>query len=190
MLKNKLCEICGICVIVFGIILCGSSCTSYHGENNEAAIEMITAFITQRYHQVSLENVDVVYEESRKYYSQRLVDIGTAWGLDGQQQEESKKYFEETGYLTSVETVYVEPNGDSKYLAKAAVVFFTNEHTYDMVVNYAFEIRLTQTDKNELLIDDIICVSNEALAITNGIIHVDAGVAHVPDQEETCDHKH
>ena len=125
----------------------------------------------------------------QKYYSSSLINENQAWGINEKQQEESLSYFQETGYTTKLESVGVTFESGT-YIVKAAVVYFTNDHLYDYVTNYIFNMLFIEDRKQRYLIDTIECVSNETLQITDGTIHVSDGVAHVADHHGECDHEH
>lgn len=176
--------------ILIIVLVCNCfSCSVNNEPDQDAIFEFVNSYLTQRYNDITAENVQERYDITKKYYSNSLINENQAWGINEKQREESLSYFQQTGYTTKLESIGVTYESGT-YIVKAAVVYFTNDHLYDYVTNYIFNMSFIEDSKQGYLIDTIECVSNETLQITDGIIHVSDGVAHVADHHGECDHEH
>ena len=176
-----------LAVIVYSMISCSDNA---HNPNfsDEEVKSTIQSFLENRYESVSIFNIEERMETANSYYSESFLNSESPL-LSKEQQRKGIEYYQNTGYVSAILSVYTEAMQKQSdcYMTHAAVLYFTDDHTNDSVVNYIFEF-FTATEPSGCVFDRVEITGNEVLYIPNGEVHVADGVAHVVS--DTCDHNH
>lgn len=167
---------------VICVLLLFSSCNTPYVE--EDILSTINSFLENRYESVSISNIEERYDSALYYYSESFISSDSSL-LSEEQFAKGVEYYKDTGYTSTIISLHTESDTETQYTSHVAVLYFTNDHIHDSVVNYVFKFDVTR-DNTKYSFASIEIIGNEVLYVPNGEIHVNKGIAHVVD--ENCDH--
>lgn len=174
-----------ITFFIFLLLSC-TACTSQFSD--ETAKTTINSFLENRYDNVTISNIETRNKTSKIYYSTSFLDSDSPL-LSHEQFAQGVDYYQKTGYTSTIVSSHTVASNNDKnnYTTHLAVLYFTNDHSNDSVVNYIFNFDV-QIESGNYVFKHIEITGNEVLYIPNGEFHVSDGVAHVIS--DSCDHDH